>query len=862
MKSYEFAYQQESAFLPAVVRHFISNRVREAMGLLFLGLAIFSWIALQTYDPTDPSWNTQVEGAMVHNFFDASGAWLADCLFQTWGLLSYLVPPVFLSWAFLWVRRRPNVPLIRQTILLMFGLSSLSIGWALGKLGVGLSLKSLGFVGVITATELSHFLNRVHVGWLTWGVATACLVFGAFCWVASVGLRRQDWMAMGTGMLRFGHLLVPVFRSALRTAIWVVQWMVQLGRILRTSVAGSNAEMTPRTQAQGARIMPRFDTQAQETEAMAYEPSAAEEDRDMMWERPDEPAPFPPSGRAPVIEAPWEDEPFDEPLPLPQEPEKERLFDRLKRLPGKMAAEPSAARKAPSKTKKASSATSLLHLRSESYQLPSLDLLQEPSPKDAAGTELSRATLEKQCEKLGKVLLDYGVKGRILRARPGPVVTLFEFEPAPGIKTSRVIGLADDIARSMSALSARISIIAGQSEIGIELPNERRQSVSLHELISCPDFEREGLKLTIALGKNISGQPVFADLARMPHMIVAGTTGSGKSVAVNAMILSLLYRHGPETCRFIMIDPKMLELSIYNGIPHLLTPVVTDPKKAIFALKWTVKEMENRYRAMSHLGVRNVESYNFTIQKAKAEERQLTRRVQTGFDPETGHPQFEDQLIDMTPLPYIVVVVDEMADLMMVAGKDIEAAVQRLAQMARAAGIHVVMATQRPSVDVITGTIKANFPTRMSFQVASKFDSKTILGEQGAEQLLGRGDMLFMEAGGKIQRLHGPFVSDEEVERIVQHLKAQGEPDYVETITEDFDDFGVGALGDKKGDDEDDLYRQAVDLVRQEKKASTSFIQRRFQIGYNRAARLMEQMEANGVVSTPNHVGKREILGV
>lgn len=492
------------------------------------------------------------------------------------------------------------------------------------------------------------------------------------------------------------------------------------------------------------------------------------------------------------------------------------------------------------------------------YHLPPLDLLEEPLHKE--GLQLvTKQDLEENITRLSQVLTDYGVRGNITRARPGPVVTLYEFMPAPGVKSSRIISLADDIARSMSAHAARIAIIPGQKEIGIELPNDKRQTVHLSELLSYPDFENENSRLTIALGKNISGAPVFTDLARMPHMIVAGTTGSGKSVGINGMILSLLYRHSPATCRLIMIDPKMLELSIYNNIPHLLTPVVTDPRKAIFALKWSVKEMENRYHAMSHLSVRNIEGYNFALSKAKAEGRKLTRRVQTGFNPETGQPIFEDQAIDMTPLPYIVVIVDEMADLMMVAGKEIESAVQRLAQMARAAGIHVIMATQRPSVDVITGTIKANFPTRISFQVTSKFDSKTILGEQGAEQLLGRGDMLFMEAGGKIQRLHGPFVRDDEVERVVNFLKSQGTPQYIETITEDSGDFGLSGFGGEEAES-DDIYRQAVDIIKQEGKASTSFIQRRLQIGYNRAARIMEQMEAEGIVSSANHVGKREVL--
>jgi DNA segregation ATPase FtsK/SpoIIIE, S-DNA-T family len=450
------------------------------------------------------------------------------------------------------------------------------------------------------------------------------------------------------------------------------------------------------------------------------------------------------------------------------------------------------------------------------------------------------------------VLEDFGVRGQIVKVRPGPVVTLYELEPAPGIKASRIIGLADDIARSMSAVSVRVAVVPGRSVIGIELPNTKAEMVYLREILSSDAYDRSGAQLALALGKDIGGTAVIADLARMPHLLIAGTTGSGKSVGINTMILSMLYRLPPDRCKFIMIDPKMLELSVYDGIPHLLAPVVTDPRKAVVALKWTVKEMENRYRAMSKLGVRNIEGYNARLRDAQAKGETLMRKVQTGFDPETGQPVFEEQPLDMTALPLVIVVVDEMADLMLVAGKDIEVAVQRLAQMARAAGIHLVMATQRPSVDVITGTIKANFPTRISFQVTSKIDSRTILGESGAEQLLGRGDMLFMAGGGRITRVHGPFVSDEEVEAVVRFLKDRGgEPVYVEDVTEDPDD--AGGSGDQ-------LYDQAVALVCRERKASTSFIQRHLQIGYNRAARIVERMEQEGVVSTANHVGKREVL--
>jgi DNA segregation ATPase FtsK/SpoIIIE, S-DNA-T family len=496
------------------------------------------------------------------------------------------------------------------------------------------------------------------------------------------------------------------------------------------------------------------------------------------------------------------------------------------------------------------------------YVLPSLELL--AAPKAIGRAVLSADALQTNATALEGVLADFGVRGEIINARPGPVVTLYELEPAPGIKSSRVIGLADDIARSMSALSARVAVVAGRNVIGIELPNPTREKVYLREQLASRDYVDSSAKLPLCLGKTIGGEPVIVDLARMPHLLIAGTTGSGKSVAINTMILSLLYRLRPEQCRLIMVDPKMLELSVYDGIPHLLTPVVTDPKKAVVALKWAVREMEERYKKMSKLGVRNIDGYNARVAEAKAKGEKLTRTVHTGYDKQSGEAIYENEELDLEPLPFIVVIVDEMADLMMVAGKDIEGAVQRLAQMARAAGLHVILATQRPSVDVITGTIKANFPTRISFQVTSKIDSRTILGEQGAEQLLGQGDMLYMAGGGRISRVHGPFCSDEEVEKVVRHLKSQGTPQYLEAVTaadeEDEDGdavFDATGMGQPEGGD---LYQQAVQVVMRDRKASTSYIQRRLQIGYNRAASLMERMEKEGVVGQANHAGKREIL--
>ena len=489
------------------------------------------------------------------------------------------------------------------------------------------------------------------------------------------------------------------------------------------------------------------------------------------------------------------------------------------------------------------------------HHLPPLNLLTQTS--HVTTKKIDQEMLEKNARLLETVLQDFGVKGKIINVWAGPVVTLYELEPIAGTRASRVVGLADDIARSMRAVSCRVATIVGNNVIGIELPNTERETVYLYDLLSSPEFETTSMPLTMALGKDIGGKPVLSDLAKMPHLLVAGTTGSGKSVGINTMLLSILYRLSPDECKLIMIDPKMLELSVYDGIPHLLSPVITDSKKAVISLKWAVQEMENRYRKMSNIGVRNIENYNNYMIEALEKGQKLSRRVQTGFDQETGEAIFEDQEIKAEKLPFIVIVIDEMADLMLVAGKDIEGVVQRLAQMARAAGVHLIMATQRPSVDVITGTIKANFPSRISFQVTSKIDSRTILSEMGAEQLLGRGDMLFMRGGGRIQRIHGPFVSDEEVTQVVAFLKQQGQPEYIESVTEGIQEK---ESEDVVGTTKDTLYDEAVAIVTRDHRVSTSYIQRRLQIGYNRAARLIEQMEENGVISLPNRSGKREIL--
>lgn len=538
-------------------------------------------------------------------------------------------------------------------------------------------------------------------------------------------------------------------------------------------------------------------------------------------------------------------------------PRKEKSKKDSQKLEPQIAApatkEQSAPQKAAPKSKEAS----------DGYQKPPVNLLSMVKDKNAG--QVNEKELDKIARELENVLQEFGVNGQIVKVRPGPVVTLYELEPAPGTKTARVIGLADDIARSMSAVSVRIAVVPGSNTIGIEMPNQKREIVWLRELFEDDNFMNSKNTLNVVLGKDIGGKNVYADLAKMPHLLVAGTTGSGKSVGVNSMILSLLYRMRPDECKLIMIDPKMLEFSMYNGIPHLLTPVITDPGKAVVGLKWAVKEMEDRYRAMAQLNVRNISGYNQKLAELRANGEKITRTVQTGFDTETGKPIFEEQELDLTPLPYIVIVVDEMADLMLVAGKEVEAAIQRLAQMARAAGLHLIMSTQRPSVDVITGTIKANFPTRISFQVTSKIDSRTILGEQGAEQLLGMGDMLYMPAGQRPIRVHGSFVKDSEVEKVVEFLKAQKEPEYVEAVTAgELNEKDTGSVFDKSAmgaDADGDLYSQAVAIVQNDKKVSTSYIQRRLRIGYNRAATLVERMEEEGIITPPDHTGRREVIG-
>ena len=794
------------AFFPEGMTSNLRKRASELAGLAIIALGAALTVALLTYHPGDPSWNTSGGGLAARNAFGAVGAFPADLLIQTLGIGAFSVGLVFAIWGWRLLRHHEMGQVWLRVIGLLGGLLLTAIALAPfpapafwpghASLGGAVGLLLIGRIGELL---LLH-LEPIDQAW----IATFAALLAIVAWIAAVGLSVKEWRVVG-------NRAVGSSRSAGQIA-----WRGARLGIHGLMVAGHYARLGAGYAAQ------RIGALRRDTPAPASEDGVTE----TVSPRPrTAPAPAPSKKSKPQVA------PKPQPLPAGRRAADERQRS-LNLEPG------------------------------SDYELPPVDLLALPD-QSRRPERMDDEALRRNAAMLEGVLSDFGVRGEIGQVNPGPVVTLYELEPAPGIKSSRVIGLSDDIARSMSAVSTRVAVVPGRNAIGIELPNAKRETVYLRELLASDAYEKSSAKLPLSLGKDIGGAPRIADLARMPHLLVAGTTGSGKSVAINTMILSLLYHLSPEQVRLILVDPKMLELSVYEGIPHLLAPVVTEPKQAVVALKWAVREMENRYRAMSRMGVRNVEGYNQRLREAKRRGDTLMRRVQTGFDPDTGKPLFEEQPLDLTELPYIVVVVDEMADLMLVAGKDIEAAIQRLAQMARAAGIHLIMATQRPSVDVITGTIKANFPTRISFQVTSKIDSRTILGEQGAEQLLGLGDMLFMAGGGRIMRIHGPFVSDREVEAVVGFLKTQGEPDYNDAVLEDdLEQGGFDALlgGGGNGESGDELYDQAVALVARERKASTSFIQRHLQIGYNRAARIIERMETEGVVSAANHVGRREVL--
>jgi len=776
-------------------------------GVLQALLATLLLIALMSWHASDPSLNA-AGSTPAANWLGNNGALFADLFMQSLGLAAYPA----------------------AVLLIAFGLAR-AVGEAIQQRLKPTPLKALSASGgvLLLSAALSAPISPV-----AWPLASG---MGGLWGDGVSGLSIAGLSALG---IPGAAIIVGLLFAAL--GLWACGYAVGLRTADFTDTATWASGL--RRSAPPPAPEPRPVRKRAPKPAAAAEPSRLSLPEDDF----DGPAPVPPAAFAPIMPEPA-------PAPYDDSPPWAELE------PVTTAAEPRvAAVKPPRPSKKAidDDQVAFDFVRPEgAFDLPPLGMLAKPQARLGMVDETA---LKQNAKMLEGVLAEFGVKGVIDQIRPGPVVTLYELVPAPGVKHGRVVALSDDIARSMSARACRISVVPNRNAIGIELPNAKRETVYLRDLLASTEYGKPAHILPLALGETIGGEPYVADLARMPHLLIAGTTGSGKSVGVNAMILSILYRLSPAECRFIMIDPKMLELSVYDGIPHLLAPVVTDPKKAVVALKWTVREMEDRYRRMSKLGVRNVASYNERAIEAQKKGEHFERTVQTGFD-EQGRPVYESEKIRPEPMPYLVVVMDEMADLMLVAGKDVEGAVQRLAQMARAAGIHLIMATQRPSVDVITGTIKANFPTRISFQVTSKIDSRTILGEQGGEQLLGQGDMLYMAGGGRITRLHGPFVTDQEVEEVCKHLRSQAEPDYLDLITDDPDGDGDNAVGgDDSGSSGDDLYDRAVAVVTRDRKASTSYVQRRLQIGYNRAASLIERMEQEGVVSPANHAGKRDVL--
>jgi S-DNA-T family DNA segregation ATPase FtsK/SpoIIIE len=803
------------AFITDHARDFLRRRLRELAGISLLTIALLGAITLATWSVQDPSLSHATQKP-IHNLLGYPGAIVSDMAMQLLGLASVLLlaPEALLGWRLL--SHRPLGSKWRGLMWIPVTLFATGIISALPRIGSWPLPTDLGGVcgdallrisGLIFGWPLGDWALLVTGAVFFIATALSLMLAAGWHWRRAAEADEEDEEAYEEDEVdeeegeeeerdRANPWLGFIVHALL-------SWKTRLARFFRGWLQGP-PRAPVKAPAPGRRMEPRFEG----------------------------------AGAPHLVPEQFEDEEDYEEY---EDGEEEDAAPRRRAAP-----------KAKAPVRRSGSG----------FALPSLNLLGAAKASDR--TAIAKETLEANAQSLETVLQDFGVRGEIINARPGPVVTLYELEPAPGIKSSRVIGLADDIARSMSAVSARVAVVSGRNAIGIELPNPTREKVVLRELLSGKDYNEHTAKLPLCLGKTIGGESVIVDLARMPHLLIAGTTGSGKSVAINTMILSLVYRLSPAQCRLIMVDPKMLELSVYDGIPHLLTPVVTDPKKAVVALKWAVREMEERYKKMSKLGVRNIEGYNQRLAEAKAKGEVLTRTVHTGYDKESGEAIYEKEELDLEPLPFVVVIVDEMADLMMVAGKDIEGAIQRLAQMARAAGIHCILATQRPSVDVITGTIKANFPTRISFAVTSKIDSRTILGEMGAEQLLGQGDMLYMAGGGRISRVHGPFVSDDEVEKVVRHLKSQGQPDYLEEVTaseeelpgEDGAVFDSTGMGGEAGD----LFQQAVAIVRRDRKASTSYIQRRLQIGYNRAATIMERMELEGIVGQANHAGKREIL--
>ena len=889
----------------------IERRGKELLGMVLLGAALLTVLMLGSYSPDDPNWLSATD-TPAKNLLGPVGAAIASPLYVIAGYGAWAIALVMAAWGLRFVTHFGEERAIGRLIFAPIGVALVSVFASTHVPGPEWT-HSFGLGGLFGDTVLGAVLGVLPVSpGLGLKVLSVALAVGAIAMGAFVlGFNRDELWAylryLLGGLILIYHTLLSLLgrgassglRMALDARARAAERREMDQRLPEVEPGSPSSAVLKATRAyrdgtgaaQKPGLLQRMPSLLKKKEPDVFAAPENETDRisariadavNSRVRRPEghlraEPPVTADMAADAHMGALEEDDEWAELQALDEQftmPEPELVSAPLRPAGGFQSSriatpEPKAVvqhttkKPAPSRRARAEAQPSLFD-EGTPFEIPALSLLSDPGSVERH--HLSDAALEENARMLESVLDDYGVKGEIVSVRPGPVVTMYELEPAPGLKASRVIGLADDIARSMSALSARVSTVPGRSVIGIELPNENREKVVLREILSSRDYGDGNQRLPLALGKNIGGDPVVANLAKMPHLLIAGTTGSGKSVAINTMILSLLYKLTPEECRLIMIDPKMLELSVYDGIPHLLSPVVTDPKKAVVALKWVVAEMEERYRKMSKMGVRNIEGFNGRVREALKKGEMFSRTVQTGFDDETGEPVFETESFEPEILPFIVVIVDEMADLMMVAGKEIEACIQRLAQMARASGIHLIMATQRPSVDVITGTIKANFPTRISFQVTSKIDSRTILGEMGAEQLLGQGDMLYMAGGAKITRVHGPFVSDEEVEEVVNHLKGFGSPEYVSGVLEGPDDDSASDIDAVLGltggntDGEDALYDQAVAIVIKDRKCSTSYIQRKLAIGYNKAARLVEQMEENGLVSAANHVGKREIL--
>ncbi|MGB0720116.1 MAG: DNA translocase FtsK [Bdellovibrionales bacterium] len=820
-------------FIPDRIQGFVARRCVDGMAVTFALTGMFILLSLISYDQTDPSWNTATSDTAqnIHNWMGQSGAGLGDLLVQTLGAVGFMIAGIAIMWGARIFNRQTLKPFTLRVVALIVGVIFSTI--ALAQIpSSGWSPQNYlgGTIGSLCLQSLSGFHQSFGLFFSPKVVSLLAAVLALPALIFAAAISKHELAIIGQFIVKsITFATVCAVNSIIGFRNWIGHYNEDYKPRPKKSV---NFNLFGPIKEASARIAPRIGA----TQSTQIVPDFEIRDNDSI--------------STPTAQT-------DRPVSAqPLSTMDKRMAIAIPVVTPEQSGGPQG---------KAKDTQHRFALDGEDWALPSLDLL-ENVPENVKTAQLDEGALRKNAELLQNVLADFNVEGEITSIHPGPVVTLYELEPAPGTKSAKVIGLADDIARSMSAVSVRVAVVPGRNVIGIELPNKTRQIVYMRELLASRLFEKTSAHLPLILGKDIGGQPILADLAKMPHLLVAGTTGSGKSVAVNTMILSLLYALSPEKCRFIMIDPKMLELSVYDDIPHLLSPVVTEPGKAVVALKWTVNEMEERYRAMSKLGVRNIEGYNARIREALKKGETILNKVQTGFDAD-GQPTFEDREMPLEELPYIVVVVDEFADLMLVAGKDVESAIQRLAQMARAAGIHLIMATQRPSVDVITGVIKANFPTRISFQVTSKVDSRTILGEGGAEQLLGMGDMLYMAPGGRITRVHGPFVSDSDVEKVVDDLKAKSAPAYIESITDEnaieggeVMDAMFGGSGGGDGEKVDELYDQAVAIVAREGKASTSFVQRYLQIGYNRAARIIEEMERQGVISKANATGKREVL--